>query len=91
MKIIPIIKAESLIPKDSYYCYQRTEQDKENPMKLHVIGRCPFHSIINFEEEQNNGYCAYMKKGDWDLNFGLLWDSVKECGIRYPDNEEIRL
>lgn len=34
--------------------------------------------------EQENGYCSYLQKGDWDLSLGLLWDQVKECGI----NEE---
>lgn len=63
-----------ITPKDipkGYYCHD------EEDMKL----LCPYWSIVRSRPEQENGYCAYLKKGDWEnphlLN--LLWDQVSEC------------
>jgi hypothetical protein len=58
---------EELIPQ-GLYCYD------EN-------GKCPFWWKDIDKPEQENGYCLYMKKGDWDLGGGLLWDQCKECGV----------
>jgi hypothetical protein len=53
--------------------------------------RCPYWDSNDNQPDQYNGYCHYMKTGDWiDLKKGgtmLLWDQVKECGIN--DDEEI--
>ena len=52
-----------------YYCYDR-------------LGKCPYHEIIKNKPYQENGYCHFLKKGDWDFQFNsLLWDSCKECNI----------
>ena len=61
--------AELFVPK-GYYCY-----DKK--------GYCPFWDIALKKEEQSNGYCWLLSKGDWETNsiFNLLWDQCKECGI----------
>lgn len=46
-------------------------------------GRCPFWDKDKSKMPQENGYCHYLKQGDWDNEgFGLLWDQVKECGIK---------
>ena len=42
------------IPK-GIYCYD------EN-------GNCPYWSIDKSLPEQENGYCAYLKQSDWDIN-----------------------
>jgi hypothetical protein len=39
-------------------------------------GVCPYWS-----RRDEGGYCAYLEKGDWQIEGGLLWDQVKECGI----------
>ena len=46
-------------------------------------GVCPYWSILKDKPYQENGYCSYMKIGDWEADhfFSLLWDQVKECGI----------
>ena len=49
---------------------------------------CPFHSRVPFRRYQENGWCWYMKKGDVELGWGLLWDGCKECGIDNESEEE---
>ena len=39
---------------------------------------CPYWSIKPDYEEQNNGHCAYLDKGDWQVSLGLLWDMCKD-------------
>lgn len=50
------------------------------------VGRsaiCPYWAMDPTKEEQDNGYCAFMGKGDWQHDgIGLLWDQVKECGVK---------
>jgi hypothetical protein len=49
---------------------------------------CPYWSIREDKPNQNNGYCSYLKYGDWESEgLSLLWDQVKECGI----NREIKM
>lgn len=56
------------IPKGDY-CYDKN-------------GTCRFWSLDKNRFTQENGYCSYLSKGDWDFQgTGLLWDMVKECGI----------
>lgn len=43
---------------------------------------CPYWSKSPFHPYQENGYCALLGKGDWELEGGLLWDQCKECGIK---------
>jgi len=60
------------IPKGPY-CYN------EN-------GICPYWSLVKDRPSQENGYCKYLKKGDWELETGLLWDQCKECGENFDDD-----
>ncbi len=63
---------ERYIPK-GMYCYIRNDNEK-------II--CPFWDIDKTKPEQENGYCYYLKKGDWENEgFNLLWDQCKECGV----------
>lgn len=59
---------EDDIPK-GLYCYDSN-------------GTCPYWSLDEDRHYQENGYCYYMLKGDWEREgFSLIWDQVKECGI----------
>jgi hypothetical protein len=59
-------KLNTKIP-NGIYCYD------EN-------GVCPYWGIDPSKPEQDNGYCTYLNKNDWeDLGVGLLWDQVKLC------------
>lgn len=46
-------KGTSVIPK-GYYCYDEK-------------GVCPYWSIRKDKPEQMNGFCSFIKKGDWEL------------------------
>ena len=38
------------------------------------------------QPEQENGYCSYLERGDWEADhLSLLWDQCKECGINMDD------
>lgn len=59
---------ELLIPHGEY-CYDD-------------FGKCPFWNKRHDKPLQENGYCSYLKCGDWENNgLGLLWDQCKECSI----------
>lgn len=57
------------------------------------VGRksiCPYWAMDPSREEQDNGYCSYMGKGDWQHDgIGLLWDQVKECGVKDDAGEDL--
>jgi hypothetical protein len=89
-KTIPIIAAESLIPSGSY-CYKFNGKNTvgEDGLPQFGVDRCPFWDMKPEQPEQMNGYCHYMKQGDFEAeHLSLLWDGVKECGI---NDEEIFL
>lgn len=68
---------KELIPKGQY-CY--TILDANNH-KISVKN-CLYHQIRKDKELSNNGYCKYLKIGDWmDNASGLLFDHIKECNI----------
>ena len=60
-------KNEELIPK-GLYCYTGHEEVEGDPDALKVIGICPYWSCAQDKPEHENGYCAYLEKGDWDIN-----------------------
>lgn len=63
---------EKYIPS-GVYCYGLTIKDL-----------CPFQDFHREYDDQMNGYCHYLKQGDWMTIEGwtlMLWDQVKECGI----------
>jgi hypothetical protein len=112
--------ARFILP-NGFYCYTGHNL-KDDCM---VICRskqnyCPFYSVDANHGPQENGYCSYLGKGDWDINneypaliecqvkqqdgtmkptmvpkeellpLSLLWDSVKECGIKFNTKVDIR-
>lgn len=58
MNFIQKLFARSRIP-EGFYCYTY-EKDQYVP--------CPFYSKIKERPEQENGYCSYLGKGDWNIN-----------------------
>lgn len=51
------------------------------PKDLCYCLSCKWRSINKNKEYQMNGYCQYLKKGDWENGlFSLIWDGCKECG-----------
>ena len=43
-------------------------------------GKCPFLDRADNKPVQENGYCWFLRKGDWDEGIGELWDACKCCG-----------
>lgn len=63
------------IPKNACYCYN---YDKNGNIKV-----CKWSRKSNNHSIQDNGYCMYIGKGDWQSYVGsLLWDQCKECGVK---------
>ena len=65
--------------------------------------RCPYWSSREDKPEQQNGYCGYLGKGDWEEPIpddfpphfpvsclSLLWDQVKDpdCPVRWEEDED---
>jgi hypothetical protein len=56
-------KDKRLIPYGDY-CYTRgTRREK----------KCPYWSIRKGKPKMRNGYCAFLEKGDWDINAEKVW------------------
>jgi len=67
---------EKLIPVGEY-CYTPVKYENGR-LKIEV---CPYHITARRRHIQEDGFCSFIGKGDWELSFGLLWDMVKECGV----------
>lgn len=80
-----MLDLEANIPLGDY-CYTPIEI-VDNSMTMR-ISSCPFWRKVDDQPEQLNGYCTYLKLGDW-MEDGtlLLWDQVKECGINHDLDE----
>ena len=67
-------EAHSLIPKNTLYCYGRNGTANYR--------QCPFWDKIEHFPKMSNGFCHFLKEGDFTHNSSsLLWDSCKSCGI----------
>lgn len=61
------------IPKDTLYCYFINKHGR--------VETCKWHRTNKKVDEQESGYCKYLKVGDWHKNGTmLLWDECKACG-----------
>lgn len=69
---------EAFIPAGGY-CYTRQADGK--------LIRCPFLRFDKNSHHQENGICEAFRIRDKDTG-GLLWDMVKECGIKDEWSEE---
>jgi hypothetical protein len=65
--------ARFLIPK-GYYCYARINAKRSY---------CPFYFTDKTRHQQENGYCSYLEKGDWDIN--NEYPEYIECQKRQQD------
>ena len=66
---------DSVIPS-GIYCYDEK-------------GICPYWHLFKSMPDKDNGYCHFLKSGDWEAEgLSLLWDQVKECGINDDTNVE---
>jgi len=64
-------KGESVVPR-GMYCYDGR-------------GNCPYWDKAENAQNQVNGFCWLMGKGDWDEDMDLLWDQCKGCGLKNGD------
>jgi len=83
------------IPKGDY-CYKVLEVIRPVVTNLPPtlrIRRCPYWDRIEEFGHQDDGYCHWLETGDHNQKgHGLLWDQVKECGLRnYSEKEERKM
>jgi hypothetical protein len=75
-------KDHSVIPTGCY-CYTPLDASSLPVDGSMTVKTCPFWASSPDHEKQMSGYCALMRAGDWeDDGTMLLWDMVKECGIK---------
>ncbi len=72
---------ESKIPSGPY-CYSRVVYTKEGL----DIDLCPYWDHDPEKKRQEDGYCHFIKAGDWEDGWGLIWDCCKECNKNYSDD-----
>ena len=65
----------NVIPR-GHYCYSGSAGPDGN------FKPCPFWSSLPNRPQMESGYCSLLELDDRQLGTGLLWDQVKECGIR---------
>ena len=108
-KLVRYLYAYIIIPR-GVYCYginrgkMRLNRDGSYSPRYKI---CPYWNKNKDKPNQCNGYCGYLKQGDWDIEkektltnaktgevtrgdkmsfaVSLLWDQVKECGIKTED------
>jgi hypothetical protein len=75
----PTEKNVDLIPPGPY-CYMFVDISDKGVAKTL---RCPYWEKRLDKPIQENGYCHYLERGDWEDGEGipLLWDGCKECGL----------
>jgi len=69
----------ALIPEGGY-CYTHISNGRGGYEGFVRIQPCPFWDRFPNFPKQDNGYCHYLKRGDWQ-GTDLLWDQCKCCGI----------
>lgn len=69
-------KDKRRIPK-GFYCYScKTRRS------------CPYWSKRHDKPKMNNGYCAYLGQGDWDLNRVKNWRKIYAKGKKRKGKRE---
>lgn len=82
---VRVVRAESLIPQ-GIYCY--TPVPDETVDRGFAIKKCPFWQQLPDQPRDMNGWCDYLKTGDnSEEGFSMLFDMVKECGIKSEEPE----
>lgn len=95
----PVISAEEavkVIPQ-GMYCYAHTGQmikrqindaPADQVASMPEIKLCPYWERRSDKPAQQNGYCQFLRSGDWmPEGTMLLWDQVKECGVNSADDD----
>lgn len=57
----------SLIPK-GMYCYDGCEERSKDNNAYRLTGICPYYCTRSDKGTQENGYCSFIAKGDWNRN-----------------------
>ena len=82
---IPVVRAEVLIPAGPY-CYAPKQAPSEETGWVYKIKSCPFWKKLTGYQDDNAGWCDYLKTGDMvEGGTDLLFDQVKACGIKDED------
>lgn len=69
------------IPKNTLYCYT---VKYVNGKRTEVP--CKYWVSNSNKPEQLNGYCKFLKQGDWmEEGTFLLWDQCKECKVSHKN------
>lgn len=78
----------SKVAPEGQYCYKITKIVYDEKGCPHIHRRmCPFHVMRDDKPYQMNGYCSYLRLGDWMKNgTSLLFDQVKECDLNSEGN-----
>lgn len=68
------------VPRGNYcYTILSVNDDKQTI----DIKNCPYRKIHKDKHHQECGECLLMNMRDWENDtFGLLWEGIKECGIK---------
>ncbi len=83
------MKDKTLIPQGRYCHGPITTHIDENGKKTyHKPYMCPYWSLDERGEEQMNGYCDFLEKGDGDDSIYLLWDQCKECNVNMEEPKD---
>lgn len=87
-KGIPIIHAESVIPR-GHYCYSNMKI-VEHPVTTRItMTMCMFWKILPGFPDQQSGWCDYLKTGDMiETGTMLLWDQVKCCSVNIDNDND---
>lgn len=81
-------KDESLIPKNTHYCYVPNGTVVEEGRTIYKTIPCPFTDWDDEQDEQSCGYCHFLRMGGWmEGGTMLLWDQCKECGVGMPGSD----
>lgn len=78
---------DSVIPVGSY-CYKITSAlppEVEGGLPRLLVYRCPYWAAFPVGDGTDAvyGYCALNQAGDWQKEIGgLLFDQVKNCGVK---------
>lgn len=79
---LPVVRAEDYIPHGAY-CYTPKKTPSADNGFVYEVTLCRYHKTLPGHPDQMSGWCDYLKTGDMAPNgTDLLWDSVKECGIK---------
>jgi hypothetical protein len=76
---VPVVRAENRIPHGAY-CYAAKRES------YFPVTPCVYWKLRADHPSQMNGWCDYLATGDMmEDGTSLLWDQVKECGIKEED------